>query len=252
MTALVRSCMTTPAVVETAEASISKLIAVMRLRRISAVPIVRDGALAGIVSSTDVLRAPSTARAAEIMSRAVVTVAEDERVEDAARRFAAGRVHHVVVVAADGRTVSGLLSPRDAIGVLCHRRVVEPIASVMSAPVESIDVGDSISDSFRRLATANVHGLVVVEGGRPVGAFTHTEALAARGLPPLLASRPVEEVMTHETICVDKATPSHRVAAYFASMDLRRILVVDHRQLVGIVSAIDIVDVLARAPAACA
>ena len=248
MPTLVRDCMTAPAIVESPDASLTKLVAVMRLRRVTAVPIVRDGELTGIVSTTDVLRAPPTARASDVMSTAVVAVAEDDTIEEASRRFAAGRVHHLVVLAAGGKHVAGVLSPRDSIGVLRHRRVVEPISSIMTTPVETIDIGDPIAGAVSRLADANVHGLVVIDGGRPVGVFTHAEALAVRRLPSSLATTTVEAVMSYETICADVLAPIYRVAAYFASMDLRRVLVVEHRRLAGIVSAVDIVDVLARAP----
>lgn len=248
MSPLVRDHMTAPAVVETPDASMSKLVAVMRLRRISGVPIVRGGELAGVVSTTDVLRAPATARAADVMSKVVVTVTADDRLEDAARHFVPSRVHRLVVVGPDGKRVVGILSPRDVIGGLRDRQLAEPVMSLMTTPVEVIDIGDSIDDAVIRLASANVHGVVVVDGGRPVGVFTHAEALAARSLPHDLAATTVEGVMSYETICVDESTPIHRVAGCFASMDLRRVLVVAHRQLVGIVSAIEIADALARAP----
>jgi len=70
--------MTAPAVTEKPESSISVLVAVLRLRQISAVPIVEpDGRLVGIVSTTDILRAPAGARARDIMSTAVITAPVD-------------------------------------------------------------------------------------------------------------------------------------------------------------------------------
>ena len=119
----------------------------------------------------------------------------------------------------------------------------------MRMPVESVEVGAPISDAVERLASANVHGIVVVDGSAPVGVFTHAEALAAKKLPPALRESPVEDVMSYETICLDVATPIHRAASYMVSMNVRRILVVEHRRLVGIVSCLDLVDILARAPA---
>jgi CBS domain-containing protein len=59
---------------------------------------------------------------------------------------------------------------------------------------------------------------------------------------------PIEDVMSYETICLDVSSPIHRAASYMVSMNVRRILVVEHRRLVGIVSCLDLVDVLARAP----
>lgn len=242
----VADCMTAPAVTEGPETSVNALVAVLRLRAISALPIVERGDLVGIVSTTDILRAPADARAKDVMSTPVITVAAGDPLDFAARRMVAGRVHRVVAID-DGR-VAGVLSARDVLAVVKARRLEEPVSRVMSTPVASIDIGASIDEAIERLAAANVHGIVVVDGGSPVGVFTHAEALAARKLPADLRRGPVEEVMSYETICLDAKTPIYRAAAYVVSMNVRRVLVVDHRHLAGIVSCIDLVDVLARAP----
>ena len=243
---LVVDCMTAPAVTERPDAPVQALVAVLRLRAISAVPIVDRDELVGIVSTTDLIRAPANARAKDVMSSPVVSVSARDPLDVAARRMVAGRVHRVVAL--DGGRVAGVLSARDVLAAVKARRLDVPIARVMSAPVVSIDVGAAIDDAVERLAAANVHGIVVTDGGAPVGVFTHAEALAARKLPADLQRGPVEEVMSYETICLDAATPIYRAAAYVVSMNVRRVLVVEHRRLAGIVSCIDLVDVLARAP----
>jgi CBS domain-containing protein len=247
VTPLVRDRMTAPAVTEGPETSLTALVAVLRLRGVSAVPIVHGGDLVGIVSTTDILRVKGGARAKDVMSTPVLTVQGDEPLDAAARRLAAGRVHRLVVV--DRGRVAGILSARDVLEEVRSRKVTEPVGRVMTAPVETIDIGCSIENAVTRLARANVHGLVVVDGAAPVGVFTHAEALAARRLAPRLLDGPVEDVMSYETICLDAATPIYRAAAYAIAMDVRRILVTEHRRLVGIVSSVDLVDVLARAPA---
>lgn len=239
--------MTAPAVTEKPESSISVLVAVLRLRGISAVPIVEaDGRLVGIVSTTDILRAPAGARARDIMSTAVITASVDDPLDVAARRLVAGRVHRIVAM--DGDRVAGVLSARDILAAVRRRKLDQPVSRAMSSPVETIEVDAPIEEAVTRLARANVHGLVVVDGNAAVGLFTHVEALAARKLAPSLLAGPVEDVMSYETICLDASTPIHRAAAYAVAMNVRRILVVEHRRLVGIVSGIDLVDVLARAP----
>lgn len=243
---LVVECMTAPAVIERPDAPVQALVAVLRLRAISAVPIVDRDELVGIVSTTDLLRAPANARAKDVMSSPVVSVSASDPLDVAARRMVAGRVHRVVAL--DRGRVAGVLSARDVLAVVRARRLDAPIGRVMSAPVVSVEVGASIDEAIERLAAANVHGIVVTDGGAPVGVFTHAEALAARKLPADLRRGPVEGVMSYETICLDAATPIYRAAAYVVSMNVRRVLVVEHRHLVGIVSSIDLVDVLARAP----
>ena len=230
--------------------SVTALIAVLRLRGISAVPIVENNALLGIVSTTDILRAPPVARASDVMTTPVVTVSVDDTVDEAARTLATARVHRVVAM--EGSHVAGVLSARDLLVELKNRKVTAPLGSAMTTPVASIEIGERIDEAVRQLGNANVHGLVVVDGMAPVGVFTHTEALSARRLCPDFLAAPVEEVMSYETICLDVATPMYRAAAYAISMNVRRILVVEHRRLVGIVSCLDLVDVLARASATAA
>jgi predicted transcriptional regulator len=243
---LVRESMTSPVVTEGPEASVTSLIAILRLRGISALPIVDRSDLVGIVSTTDLLSAPSFARAKDVMSLPVLTVLPHDPLDAAARRLTAGRVHRLVVV--DGARVAGILSARDILFELRRRKVTSPLGDIMRAPVESIEVGTPIADAVDRITHANVHGVVVVDGASPVGVFTHAEALAARKLPPALRESPIEDVMSYETICLDVSSPIHRAASYMVSMNVRRILVVEHRRLVGIVSCLDLVDVLARAP----
>ena len=245
----VRDFMTAPVVTEGPEASMGVLSAVLRLRRISAVPILDEGNLVGIVSTTDILRAPATARAKDVMSRHVVVAFPDESLDDASRRLAAGRVHRVVAVDRQSETkVTGVLAACDVLRAVRTRRIVEPISAIMTTSVETIDIGDSIDEACDALAHSNVHGLVVVDAGAPVGVFTHAEALAALRLPRSLRRSSVEDLVNYETICLDTLTPIYRAAAYVASMNVRRVLVVEKRRVVGIVSCLDLVDVLSRTP----
>ena len=90
-----------------------------------------------------------------------------------------------------------------------------------------------------------MRGLVVVDGKAPVGLFSQLEAIRARALPPPLRQRPVEEIMSYETMSLDVDTPLYRAAGHAVSTRMRRIFVVDGRTLVGIVTGYDLAHVLA-------
>jgi CBS domain-containing protein len=250
--ATVRSRMSAPAITVRADARSDEIDRLLDVHAISALPVVdAEGKLVGIVATTDLLASPvgSTLRASELMSSPVIVARPDEILEEAAWRMVAGRVHRLVVVDREDR-VLGVLSSRDVLEEVMSRRIEDPIRTVMSTPVESIAIGDTIDEALVRLRSANVHGLVVVDGTAPVGVFTQAEALTSRRLSPSLrASTPVEEVMSYETLCLDASTPVRRAAAYAVAMNARRILVVESKHLVGILSCIDLVGVLARAPA---
>lgn len=248
----VGDAMSSPAVSVSPTTRLTDVTALLAERAISAVPVVEGEKLVGILSTTDLIArdasaaedaAPATVESC--MVRHVVTIDESATLDEAARRLVAGRVHRLVVVDGSG-AARGVLSARDLVAALADRRIDAPIAEIGSADVHAVDVGDSIAFALERLVNARVHGLVVTDGSSPVGVFTHQEALAARRLPPALLERPVEDVMSYETICLDASTPIHRAARYCVSMNVRRLLVVRERQLVGILSVVDLVDALSR------
>jgi len=243
--------MTTPAQTVRLDARAADIMKLLEDRAISAVPVVDGGRLTGIVSTTDLVRALATNAdpslpANRVMTAPVVVASPDEPLDEAAWRLVAARVHRLIVTEHD-RPI-GVLSARDILAELVRRRPTEPIRAIMTTPVETVAVGDTIDEAIVKLASAGVHGLVVVDGSFPVGVFTHAEALAARSLPAALRLRPVEDVMSYETICLDAATPIHRAAAHSMAMNVRRILVVERTHLVGILSCVDLVGVLARMP----
>lgn len=248
---VVRDCMTAPAQTVPFDARAVDIMKLLEERSISAVPVVEDGRLTGIVSTTDLVRtlagnADPGLRADRVMTAPVVVAAPAEPLDEAARRLVAARVHRLIVT--EGERPVGVLSARDMLAELFRRRPPAAIRAIMTAPVETVAVGDSVGEAIVKLASAGVHGLVVVDGTFPVGVFTHAEALAARRLPETVKRGPVEDAMSYETICLDADTPIHRAAAHAMAMNVRRILVVEHRHLVGVLSAIDLVGVLARAP----
>ncbi|MFO0742499.1 MAG: CBS domain-containing protein [Labilithrix sp.] len=248
----VRDRMTTAVVTVSTGASAEEIMTVLQTAKVTAVPVLDEGgSLVGVVSTTDLVRKVVDATkltklfARDLMSAPVVVARPDEPLDDAAWRMVAARAHRLVVV--EGERTVGILSVRDVLDGLADRKLAEPIRSIMNTEVITLEIGDPISKAVHGLASAGVHGLVVMDGSRAVGVFTQAEALAARHLPPALLNDPVEEVMSSETICFDVDTPIDQVATAVRNMHVRRILVVHQRQLVGILSDLDLVDVLARA-----
>ena len=238
------------------QTSLRDLQRLLEERDVSALPVLDGrGALVGIVSSTDLLRVsrveldrrrarsrvlPPPMKVAEIARPDVVTIGAHEPLREAAAKMVEHRIHRVVVLR-DGRPV-GVLSTRDAMRAFIAHRIETPLGDVITSPVVTVDLGERVDMAVARLADTNVRGLVVVDGEWPVGVFTHTEAIRARALPrELLEETAVEEVMSHETICLDVSTPLHRVARYAVEMRVRRVLAVHERRLRGILTGFDLV-----------
>ncbi|HEX7604103.1 MAG TPA: CBS domain-containing protein [Polyangiaceae bacterium] len=244
------------------ETSLAEVQRIFEERDVWAVPVTdAQGALVGILSTTDLLRASTIVlthvravprvtvpprTVSELMVRNVITVEADAPLRAAAAKMVEHRIHRVVVMR-DGRPV-GVCSTRDAMRAVFFHHIEVPLEAVVTRPVETIDHGDSIDSAIERLLVGNFHGLVVTDGDWPLGVFTHSEAMKARALPPLLRKTPVEQVMSYETICMDVKTPLFRVAGHAMQMRVRRILAVEHRRLSGIVTGFDLVRFMTLDP----
>jgi len=217
----------------------------------------REAAPAGVVSLTDLARVsrleggqhgplrimPPDRCAKDIMQSPIVSVDAEADVSKAASIMLEHRVHRVFV--RRGERIVGVFSTRDALRVVLFRRVETPLRAVMTTPVETIGIGDVIDDALAKLEATNLRGLVVLDGKAPVGVFTQMEAIRARALTPELRLRPVEEIMSYETLNLDADTPLYRAAGHAIATKVRRILALDGRTLAGIVTGYDLAHVLA-------
>jgi len=132
----VRDLMSWPAVAVGPETHLKEVAEILRSRQISSVPIVdAERRLLGLVSEADLLpleaiidqrrqatpeQLPASAptRAAEVMTREVISVEADADAGEVARLMSERRLRHVPVTE-DGR-LAGMLSRRDLIGMLAR------------------------------------------------------------------------------------------------------------------------------------
>lgn len=249
MPALVRERMTSPALTLSKDAPVSEALNLFRTRRISAVPVMDQTAIVGVLSMSDVLELGRKNEAWEdktigsVMTPDVIGVAPHDTLAFAADKMVEENVHRLIVQ--DGLRIAGILSVRDVLHEVKRRRAMTPLSSIMSSPVETVDLGEPLDRAVERLATSGMHGLVVVDGTWPVGVFSQGEAIELRHVPPSVREHTtVEQVMSYETVCLDEGTPVYRAAGYAMAMDVRRILVVKNRDLVGIVSCLDLAGTL--------
>ncbi len=255
---LVREHMTSSVVSVTEDASLEDVLKTLISLDVSCVLVTTAAGMpVGVVALSDLARAstiggavrgplklmPPDGRAKDIMQTPILTVDEDATIGKAAAKMLTNRVHRLFV--RRGERVVGVFSTRDALRVVLARRTDTPLRDVMAAPVETISLGAPIEEAVAKLDEANVRGLVVVDGTYPVGAFTQLEAIRARALDPSHHQLPVEEIMSYETITLDASTPLYRAAGHAIATRARRILVVESRVLVGVVTGYDLAQTLA-------
>lgn len=97
-------------------ATIGELKEVLRLNRISGVPVVEEGRMVGIISIENLIRAleqgDTRALVGDKMTRNVITVRASDSVIEAVKRFATHKVGRLPVVDADGNLV-GIITAGD-------------------------------------------------------------------------------------------------------------------------------------------
>ena len=101
MHARVKDIMTTRVMAVRSDASYRDMIAALRARRVSGLPVVdAEGTVVGVVSETDLLtkRATAAPTAADLMTRPVVTTSPDELVSSVARLMSRRKLRRVPVV----------------------------------------------------------------------------------------------------------------------------------------------------------
>lgn len=255
---LVREYMTSELVTVRAADPLEDVVRTLLQRNVSCVLVEESKKPVGVISMTDLMRisklipesdrkplklVPPTMKARDVMKPEIVGVAEDAPVGEAAAKMLDGHIHRVFVKR--GADVVGVFSTRDAMRVVLLRKVERPLAEVMSAPTETIGIGDSIDDALAKLDESDVRGLAVLDGKVPVGVFTQLEAIKGRSLPAKVRAHPVEELMSYEIASLDASTPLYRAAGQAIATNVRRIVVTaKDRGLAGIVTGYDVARVL--------
>jgi CBS domain-containing protein len=254
----VRDYMTPSVLSVTEETPLTEVLLTLQAKDVSCLVVTRaSGEPVGVVSLSDLMRVsqlvdgrrgdplqilPPELCAKDVMNTPLVTIDDDAMVSEAASKMLTEKIHRVFV--RRNERLVGVFSTRDAMRVVMFRHLETPLRELMTTPVATVAIGDSIAESIAKLDRANVRGLVVVDGTTPVGLFTQFEAIRARALSEDLRKNPVEEVMSYETISLDLETPIHRAAGHALAMRVRRIIAVEGRALRGVLTGYDIAKVL--------
>ncbi|MFO0660100.1 MAG: CBS domain-containing protein [Polyangiaceae bacterium] len=255
----VSSIMTQQVVTCSLSTSLSDTLATLQNTSVNALVVMnRLGLPEGVISMSDLVPHGSVSldegwrvrmvlgdgTAASVMTGPVATVSTSASVKQAAEVMLDRNIHQLFVT--EGTKLVGTVSPRDLMRAVYAERDRTPVRALMSAPVETVQIGDSIDEAIARLEATNVQALVVVDEDVPVGTFSRLDALYGRALPEMLRSSPVEQMMNQSMLTFEAETPLFRAGGSMAVVDAKRILVVEGKKLLGIITGPDVARWMVR------
>lgn len=123
------------------------------------------------------------------------------------------------------------------------------IAQIMSQQVHVTGPNLEAEAAWRCMQQLRVHHLVVVEDDRVIGLISERD-LGGRHGEPVRESRRVRDLMTPDPIVLDPETEVRAAAELVRGLSIGCFPVVAAGQLVGIVTASDLLVLLAQPPAA--
>ncbi len=207
--------------------------------------------LVGVVSRTDLVslgirRQPANAMqlprltAGDIMTCNVVTIPSTATIRAAAQAMGAHAIHRVYVT--DHRMLVGVITAMDITRAVRDARVSAELSTIMTSPPIMIGSKTSLGSAVDLLSRVRVSGLVVLDDDRPIGTFTHVDALAARDVP---RSTSIEELYEPAVLCLLATSTLHSVASQLVRLDTQRVIACAAREVVGIATTLDFVRYVA-------
>lgn len=125
-------------------------------------------------------------KAADLMSRDVLTIDGSEPLRVAAQRMNDKRVHCLIVPASEPGACVGIVTMKDIVQVLCDGEVGVLdqllVADVTSSPAISVQHQFSIADCLRLMRVAGVRSVPVLDGVSLVGLLSFTDVVRAVAL----------------------------------------------------------------------
>ncbi len=116
------------------------------------------------------------------------------------------------------------------------------IRDIMTSQVQTVTTQDNVYEVAVLMKEHNIGAVPVVDGSRPIGIITDRD-IVIRGIADRKSgSTAVEEVMTTDLITVSSDTSTEEAAELMAQKQIRRVLVVDGGNLIGIVAMKDLTD----------
>ncbi len=244
---LVKDIMTRRVATLTDDKNMADAARVMGEKHIGSLVVLVDGKPKGIVTERDLLsgilavgRDPAKTRVGEAMSWPLTSISPDVAIKEAARTMMRGRGR--LTVFERGKLV-GIVSASDLIRSLPDvPETMVKVEDYMTTDVVMADGSTTVADIAMTMGKERIGSVIVTMDGKPTGIFTERDLLTSFLKEGRSLNAPVKEYAS-SPLTVAQAWISVYEAAYImASKHIRRLPLVEEEELVGIITARDLVE----------
>jgi len=233
------------------KASVAEAAKIMGEKHIGSLIVLREGKPWAIITERDVLsrvlalgKDPKNVEVREAMSTPLIAVEPKATTKEAARLMIDRKGRLVVF---KGKDLVGIVTASDLIKSLpASPETSLKVDDFMTRSVISVDEDLTISEVARIMGKKRIGSVLVNRDGKHCGIFTERDLLTsflARGgnlstLVGVAASSPL--------ITMPSGTTIHKAAYTMAKKHIKRLPVVKKKEIIGIITARDLVEVYAR------
>ena len=248
---LVRDIMTPKVITITEEKTMGDAARVMGEKHIGSLIVVADAKPKGIVTERDLLsgilalgRDPAKTNVGTAMSWPLVTISPDAPIKDAARIMMKRKGRLAVM---EKEKLIGIVSASDFIRSLPDvPETVVKVEDYMTTEVVIVDEEKSVADIAVIMGRERIGSVIVASGGKPKGIFTERDLLTTFLKEGKSLAIAVKEYASTPLIVAPAWISIYEAAYIMADKHIRRLPLVEEEELVGIITARDLVEAYAK------
>lgn len=118
------------------------------------------------------------------------------------------------------------------------------ISDVMTKSVISVDASMSINETAKLMEDAKVGAVIVIENNKPVGIVTDRDFAVKVAAHAYQISTPIKQIMSSPIFSINSDETVRAASDLMHDRGVRKIPVIDNGNIVGIITATDIVNLL--------
>ena len=168
----VKDIMTEDPIVAKLPGTRTEVLRIMVTKKLTGVPVIKkDGTYVGFVARKHIFANPTEEQLALLVQKDWPTIVKSTKVEDAARLFVDGDIHHMPVVSK--KKVVGMLTPADFLGAVQKKNVATPVSELVRSPCVPVYEKTPLKVALEIIKVAKVFALPVLDkAGKLTGIIT--------------------------------------------------------------------------------